>query len=91
MAKPKKIKTSRVSKPRKPKFKKVKNSFLQIGKTYTLHYSEKNGEHFLTLSPCILIDANENELLLKDSVNGNMNILLRKNIYRIIEAIPNVE
>jgi hypothetical protein len=43
MEKSKKVKTSRVSKPRKSKF-------LQTGKTYILQYTDKNGEHFKNIT-----------------------------------------
>jgi hypothetical protein len=85
MARLKKAKTVRVSKPRKPIFKKVKNSFLEIGRSYDFHFNPKD------LIRGKLLAVNSDEFLLDALVPFSQTIVKRSAIIMVAEFSPSVE
>lgn len=88
MARAKKSKTVRAIKSKKPRFKKVKNSFLQIGKTYNFETEIYNKTSTFY---GVLLGVNETELLIESLIqNTEMKekiILNRKNMSSIKEEL----
>lgn len=85
MAKPKKLKATRVLKPRKPKFKKVKNSFLQIGKSYNFYFNNFSGKDIVS---GILLAVNPEEFLIKYSDSMPQEVILKRSAVIMISLPP---